>query len=482
MSFARKITMEVSKSMKKVIALALSLIMVLAMGVTSFAITTIDLGTSTADDDWGFTYFDVDWDINNENAVFVPYDVGDAATLIDGSDVFYELFDATGTNNDTLSSIKVQSESGVVDVTVYKLDDYVKSITGTDDGTDVTGVTAIKTKSTWPFDDFDLEDLVDMEDMNNFCLDEDGDICIDLYFIYFDIPTYAGAKVSYNNYFTLKFRENTTGENYVDTSEKVWVCLYPYAVDEEDVENYEDEDEAMELVAGDSMLTDDYLDDLFDGTYDDVPDDGYHIMYVDSEDVDGDDTPYVIEKDSWTEIIGSTLIVGVNEDDELEVEIDKIVKGQTSISFLYDTDVDDDVQDLDEDAELSALNFLDTTNVLDSDFVITYTFPIEDAAATGDYYLYELVGDELTLVETVAVGKGDDEVEVEIEREAGDTLGQYYLSDVELSATTTDETDTTTDTDTTEANPNTGATEVVGVAVALAVISLVSAAAVTLKK
>jgi hypothetical protein len=29
---------------------------------------------------------------------------------------------------------------------------------------------------------------------------KDGDICIDLYFIYFDIPTYAGAKVSYNNY------------------------------------------------------------------------------------------------------------------------------------------------------------------------------------------------------------------------------------------------------------------------------------------
>ncbi len=76
-----------------------------------------------------------------------------------------------------------------------------------------------------------------------------------------------------------------------------------------------------------------------------------------------------------------------------------------------------------------------------------------------------MVGDELTLVEKVAVGKGDDEVDVEIERKAGETLGQYYLSDVEL-ATAAAEGET-------EENPNTGASEVAGVAVALAVISLV---------
>ncbi|HQQ89703.1 MAG TPA: NPXTG-anchored protein, partial [Oscillospiraceae bacterium] len=80
----------------------------------------------------------------------------------------------------------------------------------------------------------------------------------------------------------------------------------------------------------------------------------------------------------------------------------------------------------------------------------------------------------LTLVEKVAVGKGDDEVDVTIKREAGDTLGKYYLSDVELSTETAPAEE--------EENPNTGVAETAGVAVALAVLTLCSAAAVALKK
>jgi len=468
--------------MKKVIALALSLIMVLALGVTSFAITTVGGGGSLLPTDLGFTPINPTWDIDNENAVFIPYDIGDAGTLINGTQAFADLFNNGTLSANTLSSIKVESEKGIVDVTVYKLDDYAKSI-------DLTGADpVVKTKSSWPFEDFDLQDLVDMAiDDGDDAFTAEGDL--DLFFIYFDIPTYGGAKLSTDNYFTLKFRENTTGADYVTTSEKVWFCVYPWVVDEDDVDTYADEDEAMELADGDPMIEvgDDTWDDLFDDLYEDVPNDpanfggnGYdnrYVMFVNAAKAEAagitvDDTPYIIEKDSWKEIVGSTLIVGV--EDDLEVEIGKIVKGQTSISFAFDDDVDDDVQAINEDAELSALLFLDTTNVLDSDFVVSYTFPIEDAAKAGDYFLYELVGDELTLVQKVAVGKGDDEVDVEIERKAGETLGQYYLSDVELATAAAEEGETE--------NPNTGAPEVAGVAVALAVISLVSAAAISLKK
>jgi len=444
--------------MKKVIALALALVMVLAMGVTSFALTFIDGDTPTVDDgDLGFTYFDAEWDVNNESVIVVPFDMGDAGTLMNGSAVAAELEFDLGS---TLSSIKVETQKGVAKVTVYKLDDYVKSIDAV--------THKITTKSSWPFEDFDLQDLAVIAGAAAFTPDFKD---LDLFFLYFDIPTYAGAKVSTDNYFTLKFRENTTGADDTFTSEKVWICVTPFAVYDDDVENYADEDEAMEFEDGYAMIGETPADvlDFVEDNYDDV--DILDPDHVWVPEIDTDRTPTVITKDAWKEIVGSTLIVS---DGDFEIEIGKIVKGQTSINFLTDTDVDDDVQAINEDAELSALLFLDTTNVLDSDFTISYTFEIEDAAKAGEYFLYELVGDQLELVKKVAVGKGDDEVDVEIERKAGDTLGQYYLSDVELATAPATEEE--------GENPNTGATEVAGVAVALAVISLVSAAAVSLKK
>jgi len=474
--------------MKKVLALALALIMVLAMGVTAFAITIVVPGDDESETDWGFTWVNLFWDVNNENVMIMPYDFGDFATLIEGAGTANELFDLDETEGGTLSSIKVESEKGLIDVTVYKLDDYVKSLTFGEES-DSDDVVGIKTKSSWPFKDFDLEDLVPYDEGDD-CFDWlafhpiDGKLHLDLYFIYFDFPTYAGTKLSMDNYFTMKFRENTTGADHVKTSEKYWFCVYPWAVDEDDVTTYADEDEAMELVDGNPMFLyqNAWDNDDFADFYDDVPEFGhiYWLFWAVDPFMNGEfdwedqysEVPYVIEKSSWAEIVGSTLIVGV--DDGLEVEIGKIVKGQTAICFLFDTDVDDDVQAINEDAELGALKFLDTKNVLDSNFTISYTFEIDDAAKAGDYFLYELVGDELKLVKKVAVGKGDDEVDVEIERKAGDTLGQYYLSDVELATTAAPSEE--------GENPNTGATEVAGVAVALAVISLVSAAAVALKK
>ncbi|HNW05266.1 MAG TPA: hypothetical protein PKI76_07815 [Oscillospiraceae bacterium] len=488
--------------MKKVLALALALIMVLGMGVTSFAITTVESVASGPKTDWDFTWLEFEWDVNNENVLIMPYDFGDFAIVLDGTQIAWELFHEGGPEGDTLSSIKVETEKGLIDATVYKLDDYVKSIEY--DSDDDSKVTGIKTKSSWPFDDFDLEDIIPKYHgyFDHFAFyGDDGDYSLDRYLVYFDFPTYGGAKVSFNNYVTLKFRENTTGADHIKTSKKLWFCVYPWAVDEDDVENYADEDEPMELAEGFPLIAYDFEhpwpldawdDDDFADAYDDVPED--HAFwcfwtvdpikngYWDQCGFDWDkwndqwsEIPYVIEKSAWAEIIGSTLIIEV--DDDLIIETKKIVKGQTGISFAFNTHVDGDVQALDKDAELVALNFVDTTNVLDCDFIITYTFEIEDVAKSGEYFLYELVGDELVLNQKVAVHKGDEEAEVEIKRKGGDTLGQYYLSDVELKKE-----ETKTDTETETENPNTGASEVAGVAVALAVVSLISAAAVSLKK
>ncbi len=474
--------------MKKAIALALALIMVLAMGVTAFAvnITTVESVTSGPKTDWDFTWLNFDWDVSNENVLIMPYDFGDFAIMLDGTQIANWLFG--GAEGDTLSSIKVETEKGLIDVTVYKLDDYVKSLTYA--GPNKEFVSGIKTKSSWPFDDFDLEDIIPSFggyfDSHAF-YGNAGKYSLDRYLVYFDFPTYGGAKVSFNNYFTLKFRENTTGADHIKTSKKVWFCVYPWAVDEEDVENYADEDEPMELEFGHSMIEypDAWDNDDFADAYDKVPDDHVYWLFwvIDpwqygcGEQPDWDQwsiVPYVIEKDAWKEIVGSTLMIEV--DDDLIVDIGKVVKGQTGISFAFNTKVDKDVQALDKEAELSALNFVDTANVLDSDFTIEYTFEVEDVAKSGDYFLYELVGDELVLNQKVGVHKGDDEVDVKIKRKGGDTLGQYYLSDVELRKAQTEETGTE------EENPETGAPEVAGVAVALAVVSLISAAAVSLKK
>jgi hypothetical protein len=180
--------------------------------------------------------------------------------------------------------------------------------------------------------------------------------------------------------------------------------------------------EAMELVAGESMLTVDYW--MISLT---APTMMCRMMATISCTLIPRMSTGMIRRMSSRRIlerhVGSTLIVGVDEDAELEVEIGKVVKGQTSINFRYDTDVDDDVQDLDEDAELSALLFLDTS---------TFLIPISSSLhlpnrGCGRYRRLLplwLVGGRADAGRTVAVGKGDDEVEVEISREAGDTLGQ----------------------------------------------------------
>ncbi|HPR40214.1 MAG TPA: hypothetical protein PKV62_04265, partial [Oscillospiraceae bacterium] len=84
--------------MKKVLALALALIMTLALGVAAFAEST-SAGTTVVWDGWSerfepdFGEFPIwNWNIAEENVVVLPYNYGDFALMIDGSDTFENLF------------------------------------------------------------------------------------------------------------------------------------------------------------------------------------------------------------------------------------------------------------------------------------------------------------------------------------------------------------------------------------------------------
>lgn len=92
-----------------------------------------------------------------------------------------------------------------------------------------------------------------------------------------------------------------------------------------------------------------------------------------------------------------------------------------------------------------------------------------------DYHIYELKNGRLT--KTGA--KWEDESDSFILKTR--TLGSYVISDMTLRSAT-GATDNETDEDYPDTNPPTGANDVAGIAMALAIVSMVSAAAISLKK
>ena len=131
--------------------------------------------------------------------------------------------------------------------------------------------------------------------------------------------------------------------------------------------------------------------------------------------------------------------------------------------YLYNNvDADKDILKAyaDSDADLTFLNFPGDTTF--NATATVYMYKDEDS------YIYEVKNGKL--VESNAKWSEDDGAFVLKTR----TLGNYVFSDVELNVTET--------VDDTVENPDTGANDVVGIAAALGVVALVSAAAVSLKK
>ena len=180
-----------------------------------------------------------------------------------------------------------------------------------------------------------------------------------------------------------------------------------------------------------------------------------------------DNTIYNVTTSGWFDFGGdgerlSSVMVRLPEDKQV---------------FAYwNEDAIEDIEDkyYDLDADIEYVNFVAKPNLGRN----------AEIAIQGDYsdqyHLYEYVGGEL---EPIDADWNEDDGLFEF---TASRLGSYVISDKELVAEADEPADDTADEpaadDTTTQNPDTGANDVVGVAVALAAVSLVAAGAVSLKK
>ena len=145
-----------------------------------------------------------------------------------------------------------------------------------------------------------------------------------------------------------------------------------------------------------------------------------------------------------------------------DVEVDVRIYDGDKLYLYNDVKADKDILKAyaDSDADITFLNFPGDTTF--NATATVYMYKDENS------YIYEVKNGKL--VESSAKWSEDDGAWILKAR----TLGSYVFSDVEL--------DVTEDVDDTVENPDTGANDVVGIAAALGVVALVSAAAVSLKK
>ena len=100
---------------------------------------------------------------------------------------------------------------------------------------------------------------------------------------------------------------------------------------------------------------------------------------------------------------------------------------------------------------------------------------------TKTVYLYEYDGNQLISHGTVNMAAKGAEVAFTVK--AGDTMGRYLVTNRAISGAVINESGSSSEAgDKNENNPDTGANDLTGAAVALAVVSVVAAAAITLRK
>lgn len=153
------------------------------------------------------------------------------------------------------------------------------------------------------------------------------------------------------------------------------------------------------------------------------------------------------------------------DDGDTSVEVRVYDGDKVFLGHDYDADKKVLVANADSDAEISFLNFVAKPSF--NSTATVYFYQVDE-----DGFVYELTG-EGKIKKSNAKWSEDDGCWVLKTR----TLGSYVFSDKALVSAAAAETET----DGTE-NPDTGANDVVGIATALAVVSLVAAGAVSLKK
>lgn len=198
----------------------------------------------------------------------------------------------------------------------------------------------------------------------------------------------------------------------------------------------------------------------------------------DVEDIDGGDnrddaTPIDVEDNTIYNVTSSGWFDFGGDGNRLSSVMVRLPEDKQVFAY-WNEDPIEEIEDkyYDLDADIEYVNFVAKPNLGRN----------AEIAIQGDYsdqyYLYEVVNGDL---ESIDADWNEDDGLFEF---TASKLGSYVISDKELVAEADEpaEDDKPATDDTTTQNPDTGANDVVGVAVALAAVSLVAAGAVSLKK
>ncbi len=209
------------------------------------------------------------------------------------------------------------------------------------------------------------------------------------------------------------------------------------------------------------------------------------------------DRAFVISTTSFRSIAGQGItLANSSTNPNVIVEIPKVATTQSGVNFLNESDEEYKVVDGKKVFDYYYLTFYGTQTIA-SDFTVNWKLGCTYGELLSKFglsleeseqvklHLY-IDGKDSELVIDYSKVNLYDEVELEIERKAGSTLGKYILSASKVSTNNGTGTGSGSGSNNggsgSESNPNTGAPDMIGVVSAMVVISAVSAVAVSLKK
>ena len=209
------------------------------------------------------------------------------------------------------------------------------------------------------------------------------------------------------------------------------------------------------------------------------------------------DKAFVISTTSFRSIAGKGLTLANSAvNPSVIVEIDEVATTQSGVNFLNESDEEYKKVDGKPVFDYYYLTFYGTQPIA-SDFTVTWKpgctygellskfgLSLEESEQVK-FHLYIDSKDTELVIDYSKVNLYD-EVELEIERKAGSTLGKYILSAEKVNTgnggSGSGSGSNGGSGSSSEKNPSTGAADMIGVASAMAVVSLAAAAAVSLKK
>ena len=204
---------------------------------------------------------------------------------------------------------------------------------------------------------------------------------------------------------------------------------------------------------------------------------------------------FVISTTAFRAIAGVGLtLVNSTSDPSVIVEIDEVSANQGGVNFLNDSGAKYKKVDGEQVFDNYYLDFYGTQTIA-SDFTITWKpgctygellhkFGMNTDESEKVAFHLNINGKDNKLV--IDYGKVNlyDEVEIEIEREAGSTLGRYILSGKKVTVGGNGGSGSGSNNGGTsgEQNPDTGAEDMIGIVSAMAIVSAAAGAALVLKK